>query len=287
MTGISWDLKNSLWPQINNLIISIFDHYFLRSLIYLPITIFVISLITSSICIFVVSLKKKDFVIFLIYFLLCVSLFTQAILQGTNMPYRTAQTIHLFSSLALTMSLFFISNIGKRSLTVFFIVCVSLICYRQGFFMNQTLSLNNQRSENEAFMAQSIGFRLKTDFPEKPVYFIGLLDLGDNINQRVKPDETTPGGYLYRKLSYHFDLNYPDIRLYESNIHSVMSWNSLGSQMMAPYFAYYGYDITVMENISKDLYVQIVHYILKEEMKPFEIRDRGNYILVYLGLRSW
>lgn len=287
MTGILWNFKNSLWPQVKSLIITTFDHYFLRALIYLPITIFVISLITSFICIFIVSLKKKNFVILLIYFLLCVSLFAQAILQGTNMPYRTAQTIHLFTPLALTMSLLFITYYGRRSLTVFFIACVGLICYRQGFFMNQTLSLNNQRSENEAFMAQSLGFRLKTDYPEKPIYFIGLLDLGDNINQRVRPDENTPGGYLYRKLSYHFDLNYLDTRLYESNVNSVMSWNSLGSQMMVPYFAYYGYDINVLENISTDLYRQIVHYVLKEEMKPFEIRDMGSYILVYLGLRSW
>lgn len=287
MTAILWNSGNGLLSQFKILLETTFDHYFLRGLIYQPIGIFVIALTASFVTAFVVSIKQRDFVILLIYLILTISLFILSILQSTSMPYRTAQTIHFFIAFALPMTAFALTFTNKHSFTVFAIACIGIICYRQGFFMNQTLALNNQRADNEASIAQNIGFRLKTEFAEKPVYFIGLLDLGSTIEQQVKPDETSIGGYIYRKLAYYLGWNYDNIRLYESNINSIMSWNSLYSQMMAPYFAYYGYDITMMENIDKDLYLQIVLYVLNEEMKPLEIRDMGSYILVYLGVKSW
>ena len=53
--------------------------------------------------------------------------------------------------------------------------------------------------------------------------------------------------------------------------------------MMAEIFSWYGYDITVPEVMSWRSYSDYVQITLDRGMKPLEIRDMGDYILVRLG----
>lgn len=154
--------------------------------------------------------------------------------------------------------------------------------------MNQTLALNNQRSDNEASIAYNIGPRLKSNFDDKPVFFVGGITLGSNINNQIRPDEKSIGGYIYRKLSYHYGWNYEQEKIYDTDVNSVINWSVIDAQnMMADYMSYYGFDIKVLGRIDAENFRRIVLYVIDEQMKPFEIRDMGSYILVFLGERTW
>lgn len=168
------------------------------------------------------------------------------------------------------------------------VIISGYICYRQGVFLNHTLALNNQRSDNEAAIAYDIGTRLKTNFDDKPVFFAGDITLGNNINNQIHPDEKKIGGYIYRKLAYHFGWNYEDTKIYDTDVNSVINWSVVDAQnMMADYMSYYGFDIKVVGRISPENFQRIVLYVINEKMKPLEIRDMGSYLLVFLGERNW
>ena len=281
---IVWNMENlrdTLTALLNNTIM----FYFIRGLIYLPISVFVLSFIFGSVCILIIAIQQKSFTIALLWFFLILSLFFQSYIQGYVMPYRTAQTIHYFSAFSLMMVAFAISRTKKRVLTNTVLIFFSFVCYRQSFFLNKTLALNNQRSDYEAAIIREIGFRLKTFYDEKPIMFVGNVDLGENINHQKHPVKSTIGGYIYRKLAIHFNWGYDGTILYDTNINSVLNWNidAFRSQrMMAETFSYYGFDIEVVNFESWHAHLARFYESIEKKgpFQPWEIRDMGNYIIV-------
>ena len=120
-------------------------------------------------------------------------------------------------------------------------------------------------------------------YDDKPVIFAGWFDFGENINRQLRPDYSTPWGFLYRKIAIHLGWNYNLLTLYDTNINSVLMWNTgvfHSQKMMAEYFSYFGYDITVRDNDDVYEYKQIA---IQKGLKPLDILDIGEYIIVYLG----
>ena len=286
-TGIYWDLSNNLLPQIKELFILIIERYFFRGLIYFPINIFVLSFIVGGLYVIIFSFKRKNIMAFLLYILLCGSLFLPSVLQGTRMPYRIAQNVEFFSSAVLTMTVFALSYSCKLIFYYLFLVLACFTSFRQAVFLNQTLSLNNQRSDNEAAIVYNIGTRLKSMYDNtKPVVIVGTLDLGDYINRQRHLDISKPGGWLYRKICIHLGWNFENAMLYENDVITLLNWNRRrfgGQGEMAEYFSYYGFDFNFMEKLSQKRFNKYTKTAREENMQPLEIRDMGEYILVYLG----
>lgn len=282
-TEIQWKFSENLGSQIITLLSDTLNYYFGRGLIYYPITVFVVTFVMGTVWTMGHVFKKKDFMILILFILLCLSLFLQSFIQGTVMPYRTAQTIQYFSTFSLAVFIFGISMTRKRRLFSVMVVLSSFMIYRQAVFLNRCLALNNQRSEIESSAARQIGYRLKSMYDEKPVIFVGWFDFGENINRQIRPDYSTPWGFLYRKIAIHLGWNYTLSKVYDTNISSVLVWNTgafHSQKMMAEYFSYFGYDISVRDNDDIYEYKQIA---IREGMKPLDILDIGDYILVYLG----
>lgn len=281
--AIQWKLSENLISQIINLMSEILNLYFARGLIHYPITVFLITFLLGLVWSMVNTVKRKDVTILLLFVLLVFSLFLQSFIQGIVMPYRTAQTLQYFSAFSLTVFLWGVSLDNRKTSFLVFSILSSFMIYRQSVFLNHTFALNNQRSEIEASAAQNIGYKLKSMYEDKPVIFAGWFDFGENINRQLRPDYSTPGGFLYRKIAIHLGWNYNLMTLYDTNINSVLMWNTgaFNSQkLMAEYFSYFGYDITVRDNNDVYEYKQIA---IREGMKPLEILDIGDYLLVYLG----
>ncbi|MBQ6503257.1 MAG: glucosyltransferase domain-containing protein [Flexilinea sp.] len=284
---IVWRAENfqdTLAALLNNTL----QFYFFRSLIYLPISVFVLAFASGSLCILVIAFRKKSFTTLLLWLLLLLSLFFQSYLQGVVMPYRTAQTIHYFSAFSLMMVSFAVSCANKRLLTVAVLVFSGFICYRQSFFLNQVLALNNQRSDFEAAAIREVGFRLKTFYEEKPIMFVGYINLGENINRQKHPVQSNIGGYIYRKLAIRFNWRYEKTILYETNVNSLINWNyaAFGSQkMMAETFSYYGFDIEVFDPESWDAHLWQYYESIEKTgpFQPLEIRDVGDFLIVFFG----
>lgn len=226
---------------------------------YLPIFEFVVSLGIYAVLSFS-SLSQKKNNLFLTILLL-LSMFLQSFMQGYHLPYRTAQTVQLFTAFALYL---FLDVLQKKTLTKTILITILLFLgYRQSVCLYDLLALNNQRSENEAMLVNMIGYRLYSEFNlSKPVVFCGNYDLGDMIKNKVG-------------------------KVTESNINSVINWSMVAydsQNMMKELFSYYGYDIEVMDHPFEKMNLGDYNAIAKQNgMSALDIIELEDYILVFFG----
>ena len=257
---INWfsgNIKDSIyeiWKNINSYILSF---------PYFPVGEFVIALLLFCFYVLVKSSSNNCRNILPVGVLLLVSLFTQSLIQGYCLPYRTAQTVQYFVAFVSFLLFDYFSNLNRPYLNTVVTILFMFLAFRQSLFLNNMLQLNNQRSDNEAYIIRSIGYRLYSEFDlSKPVVFCGKYHLGNYIDS-AKPAEV------------------------ETDINSCINWGMVSfnnQKMMENYFSYFGFDIK-----TKDIYFD--RQVKKEyekiakqnQMNPYDIKDMGDYILVYFG----
>ena len=131
------------------------------------------------------------------------SLFALSLLNGDYLGYRQTQSIQLF--IAYVTYLLFdeldTKKIFNISVEVVLIVLVCFISLRQSICMHTFLALDNQRSDNEAYVASSIGYRIYSEYDkEKTVVFCGLYDMGSFINEQIYPNVNSLAGKIENGL---------------------------------------------------------------------------------------
>ena len=265
-------------------------YYVVRGLTYFPITEFVFALIVFIVYVANKRIHNKKNYILLGMFLV-LSLFFLSFLQGDYLTYRTAQTVQLFVAFVAYLLLEWLE--GKKRTYIITIVILLCMCLKQSANLHTLLALNNQRSDNEAYIARTIGYKLYSEFDvSKTVIFCGEYQLGSFIQDQLIVDENSFAGKIESKIRNvigHQSNRYYD-EYVSTNVNSYWNYQMdafFGQVMLKNYMAYYGFDINVLENLSKEEEDKLKGYyelIAKEEgMKPFEIKDMGDYILVYLG----
>ena len=285
-TSIHW-ISDGILPT---LIRVLFNGYFyvLRGLSFLPITVFVITLF--AFIIIAVRHQRSSRHSLLISFFLLASLFFLSILQGDYLGYRQCQSLHLFVAYVFYVTFDEIYNehfgrLSKRNVLIF----VSLfLILRQRICTHVLFALDNQRSDNEAYVVQNIGYRLYSEFDtSKTVIFCGLYDMGEFINSQIYPDENSIGGRIEEYLKDKYGYSHINVPFTQNdNIFSTLNWAHFpfyGQTMYKNVFSYYGYDINVLSSISYEKVKEYTKFAEDNGMKTFEIRDFGDYILVYLG----
>jgi hypothetical protein len=278
------------WGKISlkNLLISLTNFYCLRGLIYLPITVFVIVLLLFIIYSLTITIKRKNYLSIILGLFLIVSLFMQTIIQFYVMPYRTAQTLTVFSAFVIFVIVNYINRINKKYLNIIIYVICFMLCWYQSTCLNKILSLNNQRSDNEAFIIQQIGFKLKSQYNGKPVVFVGEYNKSKWIDSRITADSNTLGGKIYLKIYNKFKIkNENGIKYIDSNVNSNIDWSIPKSNYpfdilycMQNLFSYYGFDINVIGNNQLDIINQANKIAIEKKMKEYEILEQDNYIIV-------
>lgn len=263
-------------------------YYILRGLSYFPITEFVICLILFVVITIKYQKNSKHSII--LGLLLVLSLFFLSLISGDYLGYRTAQTVHIFVCFVIFLLFDELKDktIFKHSIKPLLICLLLFVCYRQSISLHTYLSLNNQRSDNEAYIAKEIGYKLYTDFDtSKTVIFCGKYDMGSFINKEIYPDENSIGGRIeeYLKEKYGYDsINVPVTA--SENVFSTFNWAEypfLGQNMIGEFLSYYGFDINISKAITYEQIKEYTKIAENNNMKTFEIRDFGDYILVYLG----
>lgn len=270
-------------------------YYIIRGLSYYPIGEFVVALIVFIIITIKQEINKQKYC-FGFGLLLIISLFFLSLLQGEKLNYRTAQTVQLFmafvSYLVIACSentlLFKKYNLGK-----IVTVLLVLVLLRQSIYTHELLALNNQRSDNEAFVARQIGYKLYSEFDvNKTVVFCGEYQLGDFIESQITVKEDSIAD---RVETWVRDIvGHDEGRLYQefvcTNINSFFNtqMDAFGGQgIIQKYLSYFGYDIKVLDDLSREEESKLKGYYeeiaKKENMMPLTIKDMGDYILVYLG----
>lgn len=262
-------------------------YYIIRGLSYFPIGEFVIALFIFIIITIVDSKNNKSNLIYGLFIIL--SVFLLSVVQGDYLYYRLAQTVQLF--VAYTGYLL----VDRCSLTIkkLAVLFLLFVCLRQSICLHTYLALNNQRSDNEAFIVQTIGYKLYSEYDiSKTVIFCGEYQLGSFIEDQITIDDNKIGGkvenWLRDKLGVEQSREYEEFISNNVNSYFNKQMDAFNGQtMLQRYLSYYGFDIKVLENLTDEEEDKLKGYyelIAKDNnMKPYEIKDMGDYILVYLG----
>lgn len=260
--------------------------YIFNSLIYMPITVLIIMLILLFIYSIVLCRRNKDSLPIILFVLVAMSLFGQAVLVVGEMPYRTAHTLIVFAGFCGFLFMEFAEERFDKKIYLIVFCAFMYLSYQQGMYLNTLLTLNHVRSENEARIATQIGYTLKSQYDDKPVLFVGRYSLGDYLEDNVFVGYDKWNEKFYRKIRL-LKNPYEQYRAIHTNIKSNLSWSvdAFGSQrMMKAFFSYLGFDIELVDNFSINLYNQNLEKAREYNMKPYEIRDEGDYLLVFLGI---
>ena len=284
-TGITW-MENHFLLTIRSLIISNIFYYGVSALVYFPITVFCIFLVVFIVFLFMLILKTHKISNLLLGFLVIISLFSQAILQGGCLPYRNAQTLSLFVAFVVYLTNVFLSYKSRLIRYLKYIVLFAL-CWHQAIYLNRTLCLNNLRSDNELSIIRQIGKELIANYDRKPVVIVTPYKNGEWINRQITVDESSLNGRLFCKILNKVSLPY---RFVDSNINCATEQYAASKN----YFAYSGFDVEIAGPIEKPHTPEYRHNDLtlikkatdlakSNNMRPYQIKDVGDYIVVSLG----
>jgi len=179
-------------------------------------------------------------------------------------------------------------EIFRISTKTILIVLISFLGLRQSICMHKYLALDNQRSDNERYIAQTIGYKIYSEFDtNKTVVFSGLYDMGSFINLQIYPAEDSLGGRIEKYLKDNYGYGSVNVPVTQNdNVFSVFNWAYYpfyGQTMYKNMLSYYGFDINVDEQMSYDEVKNYTKIAEDNNMNTFEIRDMGDYISVYLG----
>lgn len=273
-TGIAWFQG----ATIISLFKATIQDYILSSLVYLPISIFLLFtiLFIGIVCHRYTTNHRKG--IFAWATLFFVSLFGLSILQGFPLQYRTAQTIQIFVAL---LAFLLLKELQEGRQWVFRLVLCSffVLAWHQAIYTNKILALNNQRSDNEAIKVHHIGCELAKMKPTLPIVFVNGCKNGTWIDDRINVSRNTWNGSLF----YSIRDKYSNIS--ESHVVTQTALRNTTSLLISlrKYFSYYGYDFEIISpkqfcNRGTKKLEEIDN--IGKSLKPYEIRKLDDVILV-------
>lgn len=268
-TGIAW-LHDSPFHVMKCMLSFNAVKYILTGLVYFPISVFVISL-----CLFVGYIyvyRGNHLVLLFLGFVVVLSLFSQSFLQGMELEYRHAQTISLF--VAFT-SFLLCTSVTNESVLKWIYAIFLVLCWHQAVYLNRILGLNNLRSDNEVALIHQIGIRISSEFDNKPVAFVGEYQKGPYITNQISVDENSWNGRLFYSIYDRFIAKLDRPYQYGANVNRVLILFQLKECLN-----YFGYNIDLVDDKT---YMEANKVAIKNKMKPYQIYDNGNILIVNLG----
>ena len=293
-TRISWPLSAQ---ELMDLFKGVLIDYGAAALINLPITIFIVCTVLFAVRCIILAVKRRSVLPVFLGICIGLSLFLITIIQGTVMYYRTAITLMVFCAFVFYLTaedLYRLIDSGilnRNRLPVIIgrcgLVLLLFITWRQTAHLHRFLALNNQRYDNEAAVMQQIGFKLASDYDtSKPIIFVGNFSNGDAFYNVTHDTGKTRAGNLYRRIRHKIDGTelWKSPALVQTTVSSAIDWYhwEFDGELMGQFLAYYGYDYDVQALSRKDL-EPYNEEALSLGMKPFNILDRGDYLLVCVG----
>lgn len=273
--------------NVQNILSQIIWEYFL-SIEYLPILVFVLSFFIFFVYAVAITISKKKPLAFVLFFLIFISLFFVSFLTGRQMPYRIALPIQFFVSFVSFIVLRKTSTCKWKKIQTISFVVSTLFILCQGTYLSQLFELNNLNSENELAVVRELGKELESKYDKKEIVFTGCFHPGSYIENKIifGSDKARIFHPFYSKIAQIAVIENQKIE--QSVVVPIINWSNLadtGNNMMELLFSYCGYDFDIYQ-YSATSYDDFYYYweiAKRENMKPLEIKDMGEYILVYLG----
>lgn len=294
-TRIEWFGMNA--EKFSALIKGMLINYGVASLINFPITIFVFCAVLFAIRCILLTIKRRSALPVFLGICTGLSLFLITLIQGSVMLYRTAITLMVFCAFVFYLhaetfySWINSGIISRKKLPVLAgrsgLVFLLFITWRQTAHLHRFLALNNLRYDNETAVMQEICYTVSTDFDtSKPLIFVGNFSNGDAMYYSTHDSGKTRAGSLYRKIRHRIDGTpvWKSPLLVQSTVSSAIDFyhEEFDGRLMGEYIAYYGYDFNV-PSLSREEHVPYNEEAAGLGMKPFNIADRGDYILICIG----
>ncbi len=300
-TTIRWPLTGE---EIKLMIGSFLTNYVGAAVIYPPITVFVLCVVIFILITLVFCLRNKSVLPLFLGICIGISLFLIMLVQGQVMWYRTAITLIIFCSFVVYLVMSnadrrlhgtqednsgaFIAIGWRRNFWIAVTAFTLFISFRQAAYANKMLSLDNQRSENEAAVVRDLGFYLTSEFDtSKPMIFVGDYDIGHQmwLNTTASLDNGQTRSRIFIKIRRKLTGNDSSYSYIQSYVNSTMDWyhEQFDGELFSAYFAYYGYDFDIVSNLSDEEEAYYEDLAREMDLNTFRAVDMGDYILVRMG----
>ncbi|MCR4587881.1 MAG: glucosyltransferase domain-containing protein [Lachnospiraceae bacterium] len=280
-TSIAWLHEDF---SIKLFIKSMLEKYFIRGAVYFPIAVLAGCIIIFVVMVIADCIRRKNPESLLWGAFAFVSVFLQGLIQGTAMPYRTAQAVALFSGLTFFLILECLS--ARKHLFYVALLALLFLCFRQSAYLNNLNLLTYKLASQEERLIAQTGSALYAEHYGKPVLFPVISWEEEKARDFYAMKEMKPGnGFLSEAyLNLHekwFGEDVHDVTYTETVYRSALSVCMTDADMMEQYFNYCGYPITVLDNGNlPSEYVETQILIDFGELHRYEIRDMGEYVVV-------
>lgn len=252
--SIEWLTKGGIkgaFEAIGTLLAQIYRDYFVMSVAYYPVLLFVICSILFLVYLFYCTWKKKDGMLLLTGIGVYVSLFILSFIEGEVMTYRAGQAFALFVAF-----IFFVLSIWieKRQKWIK-IAGMSLLALGAVILtvdINKWFVLDYDKTEYEMSVIDEIAEELssgKYAIDEKPLVFVGDFELPEELMDRYSINEGEFGWNAVKAAAERSKLNMEDEYTFLQNSRSVLDWSVHAFAMSCGYnlpirqlFEYRGYD---------------------------------------------
>ena len=264
--------------------------YYVAGLVYFPITVFVIFSFIYFVIIIRKSVLERNYKIFLLAMITYLSIFLVVIVRGLCMDYKIAQSLTIF----IAFVAFLLCEIKIPRFSLLIPSFLLFLCWHQSVYLNNVLSLNNMRSNNEISSFHYIGDHIVSRYGnKKPVVFIrnhiygGYL--GPWIDKRLYADTNTWNGRIFEELvNDYLPEKYRHYKYVINNTNNQINW--LSDSGLRDFFSYCGYDINIVPFatlLSLERNDSVMKRYLMEQyedarttMNQLEIKDIGMCLFV-------
>lgn len=284
-TGLAWLSGANPLAVIITIIGSNGFLYGVKGLVCFPITLFVVASVLFLIYIVKRSIMERNVKPLLLGIVLMMAVFSLAILQGSGMPYRTAQTVGIFVSFCSFLLLLGTINGGRATKNITLLLLLG-ICWHQSVYLNKVLALNNQRSDTEAAMVQNVGFKIISEYDKKPIVFVSSYAMSNWVAKRTQVDENSWNGILYHRICAAIGINDSGKTLdniYQTSVNPFIKPDEVLTPPMI--FRYYGFDFEVITTAK--IIKEATDIARKEQMRPYTVLDNGDYLIVQLSAERY
>lgn len=296
-TAIQWFLQTPS-EIIKRLVYDYFLNYFLKGIIYFPLTELVVSVIVF-ICMSLVAWRKYGKEILLPCMGMLFSLIVLSLVQGVWSQYRMCQVFGSFVAFVVFCSIAWIQKYKwKRWVCIKkgVFVLAGFLCIYQAIYMNYFLTLNHMRSEEEKMVVHTVGMELQDNYQkDKPVIFVGRYQLSEYIQEAASVPKDA---FIWKVCQYISSKCYGLMgrednsinmsrKLPQTNINSALAWAEYAFEQEAMWniFHYYGYQYTLADY--KAVYAEACETAREYNMPCYPnkgyIQEEDEYIIVRLG----
>lgn len=253
-TNIEWLTKGGIegvLEALKVLFAQIIKDYFVMSVVYLPIMLFVLCSIVFFCGLLYFTWKNKDVLMLVTGIGVYVSLFVLCIIEGGPMAYRACQAFVLFVAfvflgitVAITKSKRWIQYLG---------IPVIIVCAVWSMIdINKWFVLDYDKTEYEMAVLEEIAEELtsgKYPIEEKPLVFVGEFHLPEQLYERYSIKEGDFGWNAVERAVKNSKLEIDGDYAYAQNATSILDWSVRAFAMSCGYnvpikqlYEYCGYD---------------------------------------------